>query len=540
MVEFPNKKANLAAAILLILMFLLAIFSLRDDSATSDELAHIPAGYSYLTQKDYRLNPEHPPLVKDLAATPLLFLNLNFPKDSPFWQNSEQWQFGREFLYWAGNNPDQILFWARLPMVLLLIFLGWFLFHWAKELAGNKVALLVLTFFSFSPTFLAHGRLVTTDLAAALGVVLATYFWLKFLKNPSKKNIIFSGLIFGLALLFKFSLLILIPFFGLITIIYAWFKTRNPRPVFEYIGQAILVGIISILVIWLIYQFQIASYFSGASIAMERATSPSWWPTYFLGQISQSGFWNYFPIVYFLKVPLAFHILTLIALLAIFGEMRKKSIQIKEWILNHFPEFSMLIFLLVYWIVALKSPLNIGIRHLLPTLPFTYILVSLGIKNFLERIKMVKFKKVALSLVLLLLAWYLISSFSSFPYHLSYFNELADGPRNGYQYLVDSNLDWGQDLKRLAKWVEKQEIEKIYVDYFGGGDLKYYLKERAIPWYGSSWWSFANWQTTEEFPKGNYLAVSATFLQGGRGEPTPGFNWPAGEYNWLNDYQPIT
>jgi len=197
---------------------------MKGDSATMDEMSHIPAGYSYLSQKDFRINPEHPPLIKDLAAGPLLFLNLNFPTNHSSWTEgiNEQWWFGSQLLYYSGNNPDQIIFWARIPMILLLMFLGWFLFRWARELAGNKTALLVLALFSFSPTLLAHGRLVTTDIAAALGVVMATYFWLKFLKSPTKKNIILAGLIFGLSMLFKFSLALLVPFFAIITVIYAW------------------------------------------------------------------------------------------------------------------------------------------------------------------------------------------------------------------------------------------------------------------------------------------------------------------------------
>ncbi len=542
-IKISNRTTNFLAVFLLLSMFFLSTFSLKDDSATFDEAAYIPAGYSYLTQKDYRLNPEHPPLIKELAVIPLLFLDLNFPKNSPAWESANQWQFGQEFLYYSGNNLDKILFRARLSIVFLSIFLGWFLFHWARKLGGNKTALLVLTLFSFSPTFLAHGRLVTTDLAATLGVVLAVYFWLKFLENPSRKNIIFAGLILGLALLFKFSLLILVPFLGLITLIYVLLKTKKINQILKYVSQAILAGIISMLVIWLIYQFQITSYFSGALMAIKRATLPSWWPTYLLGQISSFGFWYYFPVTYFLKIPLAFHILTLIALFGAFWKTKKRSFsklgeKIQGWIAEHFTEFTMIAFLIVYWLVAVNSRLNIGVRHLLPTFPFIYILVSLGIKNWLKNVRL-PFKKIAVCSISVLLVWYALSSLIAYPYYLSYFNEIAGGSENGYKYVVDSNCDWGQDLKRLARWVDEQGIEKIYVDYFGGGNVEYYLGEKAVLWYGSSWWSWSGWQTLEKFPRGNYFAVSATFLQGGRGEPAPGFNWSAGEYSWLNSYQPL-
>ncbi|MBC7074413.1 glycosyltransferase family 39 protein, partial [Candidatus Parcubacteria bacterium] len=176
-----KNKIKVLVFILLSLVFCLAILSSIKDSATSDENPHIVAGYSYLKLKDMRLNPEHPPLLKDLAAFPLLFLKLNFPKDSPAWQQVDgpywwhQFNLGGEFLYHSGNDPDKILFFARLSMILLLIFCGYFIFKFAKDFFGEKVAILSLFFFSFSPTFLAHGRLVTTDVGAGFGVVLATF-----------------------------------------------------------------------------------------------------------------------------------------------------------------------------------------------------------------------------------------------------------------------------------------------------------------------------------------------------------------------------
>ena len=603
-----NRLTNIIAAVLLAVVLLVAVFSIKDDSFTFDETAHIAAGYSYLTQKDMRLNPEHPPLVKDLAAIPLLFLNLSFPKDHSSWTQEDppqwwtQFDFASQFLYKSGNNPNQILFWSRIPVILLLLFLGWFLFYWTKKLFGNKTALLALFFFSFSPTFLAHGRLITTDVGAASGVVLATCFWLKFLKSPIKKNIVAAGLTFGLAMLLKFSLVLLIPFFAIITLIYVWLhKTGTLKQILKYAGLGLLAGVIGmVFVVWPVYQFHISNYpagqqfrdaqfvlsstsvpeplinlnlwmaqnpvlrpfsqyFLGLLMATNRSATGN--TTYFLGEISAAGWKNYFPIVYSIKEPLAFHILTLIALLYAawlirlrqgFGEQIKK---LKNWLKSHFPEFALLVFIGIYWLTSLTSSLNIGVRHLLPVFPFTFILVSLGTVKWIEGIKKLPLKKMTTSFVSVLLGWYIISSLSCFPYFLAYSNELTGGPDKTYIYTVDSNLDWGQDLKRLKNWINEynrcaftkcpeecignsvpieygQPIDKIYVDYFGGGDAKYYLKEKYAPWWGQ--------RNEKEFPKGNYLAISATFLQGGRGEPAPGFNQPYGYYRWLDKYQPIT
>src|SRR3989344_2825742 len=139
-----NAATYLFAVFLLGAMFFMAFFSMRHDALTFDELAHIPAGYSYLTQQDYRINPEHPPLAKDIAAFPLIFLDLNFPANSQNWrQNSQnpawwvQFNLGNEFLYHSGNNPKDIIFWSRFPMILLTLALGALLFIYARRLGGN-------------------------------------------------------------------------------------------------------------------------------------------------------------------------------------------------------------------------------------------------------------------------------------------------------------------------------------------------------------------------------------------------------------------
>ena len=579
-----NRLTYIIAGVLLLVMLITAFTSSLGDSTTMDELSHIPAGFSYLSQKDFRINPEHPPLVKDLAALPLLRLDLNFPKDHPSWQENvnDQWWFGPEFLYRSGNDADQILFWARIPMILLLIFLGWFLFLWTKKLAGNITALLVLILFSFSPTFLAHGRLVTTDVAAALGVVLSTYFWLKFLEKPSKKNIILAGLILGISMLFKFSLILLVPFFAIITIVKVFLKFKSQgvkklfRGILKYAIFAVIIGMIGIIfIIWPVYQFHVLDYpierqtsdtesilssFSlvplkdlciwmiqkpilrplthyllGLLMVFQRTAGGN--TTYFMGIVSNVGWWYYFPIVYFLKVPLALHILSLIALFWAVSLIKKPFWQkpwfrITEWVKNHFSEFSMMVFLVIYWTTSIAGNLNIGLRHVLPTFPFIYILVSLGIFNLLKKIKKIPLKKMANSFISVLLGFYIVSSLLAWPHYLSYFNEIAGGSEEGYKYVVDSNYDWGQDLKRLKNWVEKNNIEEIYVDYFGGGNAEYYLKEKYRSWNGNN--------KPQNFPKGNYLAVSVTLLQGGRGNAAPGFDQPTGFYLWLNNYEPET
>lgn len=583
-----SKKANILAFFLLSLVFLLAILSSLEDSPTSDEPPHIVSGYSYLKFHDMRLNPEHPPLVKDLAAFPLLFLKLNFPEDSFAWQQPDgpfwwhQFNLGGEFLYKSGNDPDKILFFARLPMIFLLILCGFFIFLLAKELFGQKVALLSLFFFSFSPTFLAHGRFVTTDVGAAFGVVLATYFFLKALKKDSLKNLILAGIGLGVAELLKFTTILLVPFFVLISILWGVFF-REWKKILKIFFSVICLWII---LVWIVYGFQIynfpaqrqlrdtkmvlntegtfsaiqknclklppkiqrcaeetitffsdksifrplAHYGLGLAMVFHRASGGH--TTFFLGEVSAAGWRHYFPVVYAIKEPLAFHIFTILALLFFALKIKepfwKRPFErLKNFLKENFFGFCLFLWILIYWAASIKANLNIGVRHLLPAFPFTMILVAKGTIFWLENFKQ---KKLALSLFFILILWQAISVLKIFPHFLAFANEIVGGPDKLYLFTVNSNLDWGQDLKRLARWVEKNNVEKIYLDYFGGGNPQYYLGKKYESWWGQ--------RDFKELPKGSYFAISATALQGGRGEPAKNFDLPTGYYLWVNNFEP--
>jgi len=560
-----DKTTNILAIGLLSIMFFVGISSYKQDSLTMDEQSHIGAGYSYLSQRDFRINPEHPPLIKDFSAIPLLFLDLNFPIDDAAWAEgvNNQWIFGNKFIFNSGNDADQIIFWARLPMLLVLVSLGWFLFWWTKKEFGKKVALITLFLFSFSPNLIAHGRLVTTDIGALLGFTLSTYFWLKFLRKPSNKNVVYAGLIFGFSMLLKFSLALLVPFLGIITLIYVFVKKEN---LIQYLGKSILIGLIGLVfVIWPVYQIHttnypiekqvidttemlkptmwnplrktlismanipiirsVGLYFTGLLMATQRTAFGN--TTYFLGTIANWSYRSYFPVVYLLKVPIGFHLLTLSALLILISKRFKKArLTIREKIESNFTEFSMLVFLLIYWLTSVLGNLNLGIRHLLPVLPFTYMLVSSYLVKFINQIKKPALKKASMSFIYLCLALYAGSSLINYPYYISYFNEIV-GIDNGYKYVVDSNYDWGQDFNRLVEWVEENNIDKIKIDYFGGADVNYYLGDKAV-WFDSS----------SGIQKG-YIAVSTTYLQAGTGEPLPGLDCNNGFYRWLEDYEPI-
>jgi len=566
--KLTNKLANILAAVMLAIMAGLTFGAMSGDSLTMDEKSHLPAGYSYVTQKDMRINPEHPPLVKDLAGIPLLFIpNINFPYGSEAWTKmiNGQWDFGYALLFDSNNPADEMIFFGRLPMIGLLLILVFYLFKWARELFGNGAGLIALTLFCFSPTFLAHGHLVTTDVAAALGVFVSMYYFVAALKKPSVKNMAVAGIALGVAELLKFSCILLYPFFVMLVGIWWLIKMINLKTAFKLLFVSYAVCFILIGVAYLFHTWNYppqrqaadsafilsshgfrpgvnavvwaadkpvlrayAQYFLGVLMVTQRVTGGN--TTYFLGEVSGAGWKSYFPIMYFSKETIIFHLFTLIALLWVvaktrFAPVRKIWPAAKEFVKNYIAQLAMAMFLGIYWFASIKGNLNIGVRHLMPVLPLTMALSAGGVAAFARGFRL------RIAVIALLCVAQMVIAIRAYPNYLSYFNALVGGSENGYKIAVDSNLDWGQDLKRLKNWVDKNGIDVIYVDYFGGADIKYYFGEKFQPWWGT--------RNSDELLKGSYLAVSATFLQGGRGWTQSGLDTKIGYYSWLNAYQPV-
>jgi len=609
MTKIQNYITNIILSLIIISAFLLMLSPAKQDSAIMDELAHIPAGYSYVKFLDYRLNPEHPPLVKALSAFPLLFQSeINFPTDTDAWTNqvNAQWELGDKFLYGSANDADKIIFYSRLmPMILLLLLIG-FTYFWASELIGRWWALLPAGLIAFSSNFLSHGHYVTTDIGATLGILVSTYYFLKFVSNPSNKNIIIAGLAFGFAQLLKFSAVLLGPFFILIISIPLLEKiikeVKSPvienkvKKIFKFIyidfGKLILVFIVGTVLIYIVYglftlnypiekQYSdtgfilqgfgnrlladpviamskneilrpLGQYLLGVLMVMQRSSGGN--TSYLLGQVSNLGSWYYFPIVFLMKESLPTLIIIFTAFIAALWNILKtiykgkKNIKNKfvEYITTNFSEFCLIIFVAGYWLYSMKSPLNIGFRHIMPTLPFIYMLASGAIKKLFYSAPQNSFDNLAQKLINLfnkilnfglksiilsgLLIWLVVGTVFAAPYLLSDFNEFFGGTFNGYKYVTDSNFDWGQDLKRLKDLIEKEKIDKIAIDYFGGGNPKYYLGEKA------EYWNSAMGNPIENNIK--WFAASINNIQNSTAKVSSSATFtrnPQDEYLWLKN-----
>ncbi len=608
------QKISSAAAKWVLVLICLASFSLmlsaaRTDSAIDDELAHIPAGYGYVSQLDYRLNPEHPPLVKALAMLPVLFLQPNFPTQSSAWTSevNGQWDMGTTFLYHSGNDANAIIQTARIMPILLTILTILLVYFLARRMLGDWWALVPTFLFAFDPNVLAHGHYVTTDIGAVFGVLLSLFFFLKYVEAPTTKNLWLAGLAFGIAQITKFSLPLVTFLFIFLTFV-IWFRQmiRNHYAFWRLIRNLILIIVIGyVFIVYPIYflftlHYPIAkqisdttqiltSFASGptpagqlchgmrclADIDIWMAKSPVTRPyaqyllgllmvlqradggntIYFLGHVVNSGGWIYFPVLFLLKEPIPTLIIIFLALLLAAWWIIKKILQhrtlpqnclaIIDYISTHFTQFSMASFIILYWGYSMRSPLNIGIRHILPTLPLFYILaagtwkkwimpetVATGTNEDLRIAKQLLQAFVKYVLLLALLVWLILETLFAAPYFLSYFNEFGGGVWGGYHFVTDSNYDWGQDLLRLQSFVAAHpEIDKIAVDYFGGGDPNYYLGAKEI-----------DWQSAKGNPVNqdiHWLAISVNQLQGAIEPLVPGEARNASNtYSWLTSLRP--
>jgi hypothetical protein len=511
---------------------------MRGNSATFDEGAHLPAGYTHLVLGDHRLNPEQPPLVKLLAAAPLVPLAPELRTDDPAWGSSRQWEFGRRFLY-RWNDADRLLFLGRLPIVALASCLVIAVFLAAERRFGAPAALAAAFLAALSPEVLAHGTLVTTDLAFALFFFLAVLAVERLLERATSARVVAAGLATGAAFATKFSAPILIGVFAILGL-RASFASRPAESGAAAAGRGVwaraglvlaslaAVFALALVVVWASYGFRASlssdpavraelrgpllaaqdgalrelvawsgrtgvvpeDYARGLLFVTEHSAAR---PTFLLGERRDSGFPQYFAVTFLLKTPIPLLVLTAVALARIPRLSRRDA-----WLL-WLP-------IAVYAAATATRGLQIGHRHLLPVYPFLFLAAGEAAAALLAwRLPVGAWLAGALGL------WYAGGTLMQHPHHLAYFNELAGGPANGWRLLVDSNLDWGQDLKRLAEWTHANGVEKLKLSYFGSADPGYYgIDSEALPGYTSPHAA----HITREIRPGDTVAVSATNLQG--------------------------
>ena len=545
----PRTRIAVVLVIFAAVYLALTVGSYRNESATVDEPQHLVAGYAMLRAHDYRIDPEHPPFLRMWAALPLLAMReIKLDTNSPYWHTADQWRFCHQFLF-QDNDADRLLFRARFMVALLGVLLGVLVFAWARQLFGFWPAVIVLGLDCTEPNLLAHSGLVTTDLGATCFSFGAVYFAWRIGREFNVGNLVGLAVFFALAQVSKYSALLLCP----ILLALLFVRALNPAPWSWKLGQPKLITgrvskglmaaltfagvlVISYAALWAVYAFRYAPTTAGIERAqfvvsdeaqrrLPHLTRFMQWAdehrlvpnacaqgftsmalttqqrsAYLLGEFSDRGWWYYFPLAFLIKTPVALLAMAVIGL-ALCPTSRTTTRVDALFVLG--PP-------VVYFGVAMGGHLDIGLRHILVVYPFVLLLAGWTI-TALWPSSASRHWRPWRGLVLAVFCSIQLAEFAAiYPYCLAFFNASVGGARHGADYLVDSNLDWGQGLKLLNRWMTENRVQHINLSYFGTADPAYYgIKYTPLP--GAPFFDRSR-IARPRLP--GYVAVSATNLRG--------------------------
>jgi len=359
----------------------------------------------------------------------------------------------------------------------------------------------------FDPNLIAHGHYVTTDLIAALGIFLAATLWASFLLEPSWKTLVSAAMGLGLALVSKYSAVFLLLVLPLLYCI-AWWKNRG-RPFFTWRGAILVFGVMCLgagLVVTLVYAPQAITRFhhlrgsgyriafldyffrrgSQLAAALGRASvEPAYsyllglnevvkhnadgHPAYLLGRFSRHGWWYYFPVAFLVKTPTAVLVACLLASVGVLFLRRPFRPKLLTLCVALPP--------LIFFVLAMCASINIGVRYILPIYAFLYVGLAYLAVQYGARLLGNSLPWTLAGLLVMLCA----ESLMRYPHYLAFFNWPSGGPANGPRYLLDSNIDWGQDLEALKRYVDDHQATPLCTALFSGRYLPHYgVKSRDL------------------------------------------------------------
>jgi hypothetical protein len=481
----------------------------RGDSATMDEQNHIVRGLAYLRTGSLRLNRLHPPLINIISAIPLaLDPRVKLPLNGRGWASSYLELFALELLWQGDNDGPSMVRMARVPIMLLSALLAWIVFAWASEMFGRPAGILAMALTVFCPNVLAHGHLATNDVGTACFTTLAAYTFWRFLRAPGWKAGAASALALALALGSKFSALPLLPAFVIIFVTDALIGPSERRRI-KWLKQAAIMSVagcvIIVFLIWALYGFKtgtpveggvtVPNYLTGLEELQVRLSKGN--PTFLFGQYSPVGWWYFFPVAFAVKTPLPTLILISVGIVQVY--------RARDWRNGAF----LLIPVVIYFGISIFSSVDIGYRHLLPVLPFLFVLASRAAPS---KLSLKSWPSLAVAALVL---WLVVGTLLVAPHYLAYFNEAVGGPSNGYQVLTDSSLDWGQDLIGLRDYMTRNGIESVNLSYFGSVPPEAYgIKYEPLISYPKHMFATARDLRGLMHPTPGVYAISATNLQG--------------------------
>jgi hypothetical protein len=513
-----TKPYRAAVALLLLVMGAVQLTSVLGETQTWDEAGHLTAAYLYLKTGQTAFYTEHPPL-RAVFALPLLFFHLRLPIEKPDWRDRDRTRSGTWFLYTNGYHPDTLLIAARSVAIALTLAFGLVLVWWTRRQFGPKVAIVALALFCLDPNLIAHGRYVTTDMLSAFTFFLAVISFSSAglqalpLWAGRPAPLWTSGVALAFALVAKYSAISLIPIFALLGLAAWWQRRIEARRLVHSLAVVFGIAALTVLLIyapetirWIAGRTAEHPFLTGLSEVIRKSREGH--ESYLLGQYSQTGWWYYFPVVFAVKTPLGLLAMLAIGLGGLVGVARYPGRLRKA----NFAWLAMAIPAATFFALSMMNAVNLGVRHILPVYPLLCVLAAALVMR-LPRGPMVA--AVCVAALAFESAWI-------YPNYLAFFNAVAGGPKAGPRYLLDSNLDWGQDVKKLRTWMHGHGIDSVCMFYFGTTGVEFYgVPTKYLP---------RTWETAGREQMDCVAAISVTNLYD--------LYVPRGSYAWLREKQP--
>lgn len=496
---FDKSFAVCAALLFAAFAFQLWLHAVRT-SATFDEPAHILAGYRHLQCGDFGINPEHPPFLKMVAAAPLISRSLVEPKwecGSRLTPKPEMFTSGGVFL--VNNGVDSVLIPARLAAASFALLLAVLVFAAAWTMFGRAEALAALALFAFEPNLIAHGSLVTTDMAISatgFAAVFALYFYAK---NPSWWRFFAVGIALGLLLAAKHTSVIFVPILFAVfvadALLFRNSENRLSNQIMRRVAAFAGIFLIGFTILWAFYGFRYYALpgATGDSVSVVEYIATRGRPemieslsakivaavnktrvfpesytlgladviasgsrnTTIFGQNYAVGQWFYFPVAFAVKSSVALLILLPLGFLFLFFEPQKR----REMLFILAPP-------ILYFAFALTSKLNIGVRHILPVYAFFIIAAAVGAVWMSRKIYFFRYLLIAL-----LLFHAVTTAFRVAPNYIAFGNDFWGGTNNTYRIFRDSNGDWGQNFKLVDEYLRRENISDCWIVGFGNREV---------------------------------------------------------------------
>jgi len=520
-----STKTSVTVVLLLAFMALLSGGAALRESVTIDEVAHIGAGVSYVQKLDMRMNLEHPPLAKVLAAIPLAIRGVHADYSHLSWTFSGkgaqeflgEWVWGH-WLIMRWNDPVSTVMWARVPMLLLTLVLGLVIYVFGSRLGGVWGGLLCLCAYVSMPAFLTFGPLVITDVAITLFWVLAVWQLPAMWRSPSRGTVVKYGLILAGAFLSKFSSGLLFFVFIAVALSLRWRGVPEQptdklarrswrRRAWRNLAMTTLYAAVFVYIFYLIFSWHqptdtlsLIPHFP-ASPLLRRVLMPVWLylggvllfavsagtrSTYILGHAYSHGVWFYFPTLFVLKSPLAFLLLLLLALgIAVLSKRRslERSEMRQPSALPGGMEFhwrAVWVSLVVFVAVCMLNRLDISIRHFLIALAMLILLLA-PLPRMLRSLRDTNWigARAGTWVTVGLAFASLATAVWAYPNFLPFLNLLSLG-RPGYLLVNDSNIDWNHALPEVEKFVQQRRLDHILLDEYGFAEPTAYVPQARL------------------------------------------------------------